>query len=50
MKKTDGLHQDFAQNNLNFDLGYRDKDRKNYDKNNLNYKPKFGEVNIKKKK
>ena len=50
LKKQDGLHQDFDKNKLNFELGYREKSQANSDKYKLYYKPKFGKINIKKKK
>ncbi|MFX1426617.1 MAG: hypothetical protein ACFFBE_09200 [Promethearchaeota archaeon] len=49
LKNQDGLHQDFDRNNLNFELGYREKSQLSSDKYKLQYKPKFGKINIKKK-
>jgi len=50
LKKRDSLHQGFDKNKLNFELGYREKSQENLDKYKLYYKPKFGKINIKKKK
>jgi hypothetical protein len=50
LKKRDDLHQVFAQNNLNFDLGYRENNKETNDKYKMFSNPKFGKINIKKKK
>jgi hypothetical protein len=50
MKNRDDIHQNFDKNKLNFELEYQEKNKENSDKYKLYYKPKFGRINIKKKK
>ncbi|MFX1345370.1 MAG: hypothetical protein ACFFBC_06925 [Promethearchaeota archaeon] len=50
MKYRDDLHENFDKNKLNFELGYQEKSQENSDKYKLYSKPKFGKINIKKKK
>jgi len=50
MRNRDDLHHNFDKNKLNFELGYQEKNQENSDKYKLYNKPKFGKINIKKKK
>jgi hypothetical protein len=50
LKNRDDLHQDFDKNKLQFKPGYREKNQENSDKYKFYNKPKFGKINIKKKK
>ncbi|MFX1376488.1 MAG: hypothetical protein ACFFA0_11815 [Promethearchaeota archaeon] len=50
LKKQDKLHQNFDENTLNFGLGHREKNRENSNKEKLYFKPKFGRINVKRKK
>jgi len=50
LKNQDALHEDFNNNNLDIELEYRENNQENSDKYNVYYKPKFGKINIKKKK
>ncbi|MFX0083779.1 MAG: hypothetical protein ACFE94_18665 [Candidatus Hodarchaeota archaeon] len=50
LKKQDNLHQNFVKNKLNFELGYQEESQVYSDKYKSYYKPKFGKINIKKKK
>ena len=48
--KLDLLHQAFYEDKMNFEIGDQEKNQEKLDKNKLYNKPKFGRINIKKKK
>jgi hypothetical protein len=50
LKNQDVLHENFNNNNMDIELGYRENSQKNSEKYNVYYKPNFGKINIKKKK
>jgi hypothetical protein len=50
LKHQDSLHEKFNNNTLNVEVGYRENSEKNSEKYKVYYKPKFGKINIKKKK
>jgi hypothetical protein len=50
LKDQDALHENFNKNNLDLEFGYQENHQQSSDKYNVYYKPKFGKINIKKKK
>ena len=50
LKKSDNIHKSFFKNKLDFNKDYGEKGQGNSDKDEFYIKPRFGRINLKKKK